>query len=283
MIIDLHTHSYYSADGKLSIPELLSFYSKGDIVALTDHETIAGWPEFKEEALKKGIRPIFGVEWFIKNCCHILSYFVSEIPQNFREFMIERRSKERNSMHLLYDRAKLLCPSLSLYEDILTSKMHPENILGMAALAEHIAHESGIEFRKVVTMMREEKGKLSEDDKPTTFYANELINKIREWNGISVLAHPFKHPVERSGRQNVEDVEVKVRELAGMGIKGIELFSDGSCLAELERLLGLAHDLRLIVSIGSDYHSKEKGLNPLDLEKLDESVKNEVIKWLSCR
>ena len=280
MIVDLHTHSHYSADGKLSIPELLTTYTKGDIVALTDHETIAGWDEFRVEALKRGIRPILGVEWFIKNCCHILSYFILEIPRDFKEFMIERRSKERRSMHLLYDRAKLLFPSLSPYEEILASKMHPENILGMAALAEHISHKSGIEFKKVVTMMREEKGKLPEKDKPTTFYASELINKIKEWNGISVLAHPFKHPIERSGRQKGEDVELQVRELAGLGIEGIELFSDGSSGPELEHLHGLAHDLQLLVSIGSDYHSKERGLNPQDLEELDESVKNEVIKWL---
>jgi len=283
MIIDLHTHSYYSADGKLSISELLSFYSKGDIVALTDHETIAGWPEFKEEALKKGIRPIFGVEWFIKNCCHILSYFVSEIPQNFREFMIDRRNKERCSMHLLYDSAKLRFPSLSPYEEILASEIHPENIVGMAALAKHISLNSGIAFKEIVTMMREEKGKLAEDVKPITFKPDELIIKIREWNGISVLAHPFKHPIERSGRQNGIDVERKVRELAGLGIQGIELYSDGSSLPELEQLLGLAHDLGLFVSIGSDYHSKERGLNPSDLEELDDSVKNEVIRWLSYR
>ena len=42
MIIDLHLHSYYSPDGRLSIQELLDCFSKGDIVGITDHETISG-------------------------------------------------------------------------------------------------------------------------------------------------------------------------------------------------------------------------------------------------
>ncbi len=281
MIIDLHTHSYYSADGKLSIPELLSFYSAGDIVALTDHETIAGWPEFKEEAQKKGIRPVCGVEWFIKNCCHILSYFISDVPQNFTQFMVERRDQERRTMQILYEKAKVLYPSLSSFNEILESKVHPENILGMASLAEHVSHASGMEFKESVMLLREEKGKLPESDKPITFYANELINKISEWNGISIFAHPFKHPIERSGRLSGEAVEAKVRELAGEGIEGVELFSDGSTLSELDTLFALARELKLVVTVGSDYHYKEKGLHPSYLKEISQSVKNEVIKWIN--
>jgi hypothetical protein len=280
MIIDLHTHSHYSPDGKLSIPELLGVYSAGDIVALTDHETIAGWTEFKEEARKRCIRPMLGVEWMIKNCCHILSYFVSEIPQNFKDFMTERRDKERYAMRLLYERVKVLYPSLSSYENILLSKAHPENILGMAALADDVSHVSQIDFKEAVGLLRDIKGKLPDNNKPTTFFASELIEKIREWNGISVLAHPFKNSLGKSGRQSREDVAVKISELAGFGIAGVELFSEGSNLAELDFLLVLSKKFGLIVSIGSDYHSQEKGLEPAVLEKLEESVKDEVIKWL---
>ena len=97
MIIDLHTHSHYSPDGSLSIPELLNIYSAGDTVALTDHETIAGWEDFRDEARRKGITPIWGIEWFLRDYCHILCYFVHAIPQEFYDFMAERL--ERKTLH----------------------------------------------------------------------------------------------------------------------------------------------------------------------------------------
>ena len=75
-------------------------------------------------------------------------------------------------------------------------------------------------------------------------------------------------------------MQKKVRELADLGIKGVELYSEGSNLEELEHLLSLANALHLVVSIGSDYHDKEKGLDRLTLEWIDEAVKNEVKKWI---
>ena len=58
MIVDLHVHSYYSSDGKLTISEILEYYSPGDIVGLTDHETIGGGNEFQDEVEKRSLRPV---------------------------------------------------------------------------------------------------------------------------------------------------------------------------------------------------------------------------------
>ena len=63
MLADFHTHSHYS-DGMLS-PKELMYHAKEiglDIIALTDHDTIAGIKEAQEEALKLGIKFISGVE-----------------------------------------------------------------------------------------------------------------------------------------------------------------------------------------------------------------------------
>lgn len=281
MIIDLHTHSHYSPDGKLFIPELLKFYSAGDIVALTDHETIAGWRAFRDEALGKGITPIWGAEWFLRDYCHILSYFVEEIPQDFYDFMGERRTKERHCMKLLYEKAKAQFATIPSYEDILASKPHPENILGLAALACHVAEKAQLDFKEAVEMLRNERGKIPDCEKPQTFYPRDIIQLIKSWNGISILAHPFKNSHKKEGRLPWADVQKKVRELAHMGIRGVELYSDGSNLEELEYLLSLSSELDLFVSIGSDYHDEEKGLDRITLEGLDESVKSRVKKWIS--
>src|SRR4030042_2870658 len=239
MIIDLHTHSYYSADGKLSIPELLDFYSAGDIVALTDHETIGVWTEFIKETSKRGIKPVLGVEWFLKNCCHILSYFVHEVPKEFYDFMEDRRIKEKRCMELLYSQEKDMYPSIPIYNELLREKLHPENILGMTVLADAVSKVSAIDFKEAVIMFRGERGKVPDCDKPATFYPDEIIRQISKWNALSFLAHPYKNSFGSQGRQDRKDVEKKIRELANFGIKGIELYSDGSNLEELEHLLSL--------------------------------------------
>jgi predicted metal-dependent phosphoesterase TrpH len=281
MIIDLHTHSYYSADGKLSISELLDFYSAGDIVALTDHETIAGWEDFRGEALGKGITPILGIEWFLRDYCHILCYFVHAIPQVFYDFIVERRSKERHCMNLLYEKAKEQFTNIPSYDDILASKPHPENILGLAALACHVVKESKLDFKEVVELLRNKRREIPDCEKPLTFSPRDLLQLIKSWNGISVLAHPFKNSHRKEGRQCRDDVQKKVRELAAMGIRGVELYSDGSNLDELEYLFSLASELKLLVSIGSDYHDKEKGARPTKLASLEKRVSMEVKKWLN--
>jgi hypothetical protein len=70
MQVELHCHSHYSRGSKLpteGIPsprEIVRFASRKGIggVALTDHNEVAGWKEAKEEARKRGILFIPGIE-----------------------------------------------------------------------------------------------------------------------------------------------------------------------------------------------------------------------------
>ena len=63
MIIDLHNHSYYS-DGVLSPTEVVRLAKQQgcDIFALTDHDTVDGLAEAKDEANKLGMQFVPGVE-----------------------------------------------------------------------------------------------------------------------------------------------------------------------------------------------------------------------------
>lgn len=84
MKIDFHCHSYYSKDG-ISSPEKLikTALQKGlDGIALTDHETTAGWKAALETAKKLNATLIFGQEIRIKKggktIGEILGYFLKE-------------------------------------------------------------------------------------------------------------------------------------------------------------------------------------------------------------
>ena len=60
---DLHCHSNCS-DGELSPVELVrrAFDRQVEVLALTDHDTVAGLPQARIEAAEKGIRFINGTE-----------------------------------------------------------------------------------------------------------------------------------------------------------------------------------------------------------------------------
>lgn len=84
--IDLHIHSNYSSDGKQSISDIIkTTKEKGfDIIAITDHDTLAAYDELYG-FVKKGVTtPIIipGIEFTVDNKeygnqCHILQLFIN--------------------------------------------------------------------------------------------------------------------------------------------------------------------------------------------------------------
>ena len=67
MLIDLQLHSTYS-DGYLTPAELVSFIAKQGVkaAALTDHNTVGGLGEFERACRARGIKPITGMELYVK-------------------------------------------------------------------------------------------------------------------------------------------------------------------------------------------------------------------------
>lgn len=279
MIIDLHLHSYYSADGFCGVEELLDFFSPGDIVAITDHETIGAWEVFRTEAAQRGLTPILGVEWFSVKC-HILSYFFNDIPRDFVEFMKNRRAIERQCMLLLHGKLKDAYPDLPKYDEVLASRPHPESILGLPALAVALAKAARISFIEAEDLVRSMKRKLPEGERPQPFYPEEIIGKISSWGALPVLAHPYRNIGGDKWRSLREQVGSAIVELTQTGIRGIEVFSEGSDRPKLEHLLLLCKEMNLLPTVGSDFHSRKKGLIPASLEQVAAELKNEVKEWL---
>lgn len=279
MIIDLHTHSHYSADGNYSIKKLLDIYPNQDIVAITDHETIGGWNEFVEESKRRGIKPVLGVEWFSVKC-HILSYFINDIPQAFLDFMAHRRKIEKKCMRTVYEKMKIKHPQLPSYMEILDSRPHPEGIIGLPALGVALSKAIGIELEYAEDLVRKEKRSLPEGERPTPFYPKEIISQIGSWGGMPVLAHPYRKGGGESGHHSTDTVEQKIREFYTMGIKGIDVYSWESTMTEYKHLMSLCTELGLLPIIGSDFHSSAKGRDPRDLNDFDTNLFGRLKKWM---
>lgn len=84
MKIDFHTHTYYSNDGIFSPEEIIkAALKKGlDGIAITDHDTVAGWPKAIEAAKKLNAQLILGEELKIKKggktMGEIIGYFLEK-------------------------------------------------------------------------------------------------------------------------------------------------------------------------------------------------------------
>jgi predicted metal-dependent phosphoesterase TrpH len=279
MIIDLHLHSYYSADGACGIQELMDFFNPGDIVAITDHETIGAWETFSMEAAERGLIPVLGVEWFSVKC-HILSYFFNSIPQDFLEFMKNRRASEKRCMHILHGKLKEMYADLPEYDVVLSSGPHPENILGLPALASAVAYTAIKPLIEAEDMVRSVKRTIPEGERPMAYYPEEIIDKINSWGALPVLAHPYRNFGGRKGRRQRNEVEATINELVRAGVRGIEVLSGDIDVSEIDHLLSLCKGRNLFATVGSDFHSNKKGLIPASLNKVDANLKCEISEWV---
>src|SRR5262249_32953626 len=100
MKVDLHSHSTVS-DGTDSPTELVSRMAEAGIttLALTDHDTLAGLPEAREEAKRRGMELISGAEisaeWGGQDDIHIVALFVDERNARFNAALAERQEERR--------------------------------------------------------------------------------------------------------------------------------------------------------------------------------------------
>jgi hypothetical protein len=83
--------------------------------------------------------------------------------------------------------------------------------------------------------------------------AAESVRMIVDAGGVSVLAHPFTLGLKKNAMKDL------VAELRGVGLQGIEAYYSEHDAAQLKFCLGLARDLDLAVSGGSDFHGS---MNP---------------------
>lgn len=96
MKIDMHVHTYFSADALTTPRELKKVLMSGkvDYVCLTDHDTVKAWEKFKHLNVIQGVERTIIEEDGSK--FHLLCYFLNERikSQNFDEVIDEVREQD---------------------------------------------------------------------------------------------------------------------------------------------------------------------------------------------
>ena len=250
MIIDLHIHSTAS-DGTKTPSEILSLASGKNLgaVALTDHDTIAGIPEFLTASAKyPDVKAVSGVEISLKHydySIHVVGLFIDHKSDLLNDFLCEiRKNRDRRNEMII---AKLRKHGF----DISLEEVNAE-AGGESAGRPHFAN---ILIRKGYFSEPQEafdkylkRGRPGYCDRilPSPAAAVDVIHKA---GGIVIWAHPMSH-VDADRRTLLKILKF----LVGKGIDGIEAYYPSFTPEQNEYLLSLAEKNGLAVSGGSDFH-----------------------------
>jgi predicted metal-dependent phosphoesterase TrpH len=260
-VIDLHSHTNES-DGTYSPAELVDEAVRRGVeaLAITDHDTFAGYDQAIHIAGAKGLDLVCGIEvntrmargdgsrernWSI----HLLGYFLREPPSfSFREWLLELLETRRKRNAKLIEKLQSMGVDIELGEvqalgKTLTGRPHFARVL----LNKGYVSTSEEAFRKY---LGESAPGFVNRDSPHTIMG---IQQIEAAGGLAVLAHPVRLGVRDPGQE--EDL---IADLRDAGLRGIEVYHSDHRPADVERYAAIAKKLGLAVSGGSDFHGDAK-------------------------
>lgn len=250
----MHTHSTAS-DGTLGPAELVRAAAEAglDVVALTDHDTTAGW-EPAVAALPPGLILVRGAElscrWFGVEPAiplHLLAYlFDPTEPELVAELARVRRAREERGERIV---RLLQADGIRVsWSEILAGaaggtvgRPHIAQALIRAGLVATTTEAFGPRWLG-------ERYRLPKED-IDVFRAVALV---RAAGGVPVFAHPR---ASRRGRIVPDELIV---ELAAAGLAGLEADHEDHSPAEREHVRALAAELGLLVTGSSDFHGTHK-------------------------
>jgi predicted metal-dependent phosphoesterase TrpH len=260
-VIDLHSHTNES-DGTYTPAELVDEASRRGLeaLAITDHDTFAGYDQAVQIAGAKGLDLVCGIEintrmahseygrernWNI----HLLGYFLHQPPAlTFREWLFDLLETRRERNARLVKKLQSMGVDIELNEveavgRTLTGRPHFARVL----LNKGYVSSSEEAFRKY---LGESAPGFVHRESPHTAMG---IQQIQAAGGLPVLAHPVRLGV-RDPRQE-EDL---ISELLDAGLRGIEVYHSDHRPADVARYAAIAKKFGLAVSGGSDFHGGAK-------------------------
>ena len=249
--IDLHIHTTAS-DGTFTPEEVVREASRLGLaaVAITDHDSAAGYPAAAAEGEKCGLEVVPGIEISTKfrSAVHILGYYIDAQSPALGEVLdwMHRDREERN--------VKLCAMLRESGVEIDMERVHARvgDPVGRPHFAENMI-ENGM-----ARDMNDAFERLLNKNKPFFIPRQFLpiersIEIIREAGGTAVLAHPFQYRLDDAGLREL------IEHCMESGLEGMECRYSGYDAAQTAYLEALAAEYGLVRTGGSDFHGAIKG------------------------
>lgn len=248
MKFDLHCHSYFS-DGILS-PEMLVSRAKErevDVLALTDHDTIAGLFLAQKAAAECGIQLINGIEFssqWGKGGVHIVGLgFDVESPDLIAAIMAQNASRSGRAEQIAARLAKA---------GITGSLEGAQALAGNAYVGRPHFAQYLVSIGAVNNINAAFKKYLGTGKPADVKYEWPAMVTIIQWihaaGGVAVLAHPCKYDLTRT------KMCALIKDFAAAGGDALEVVSGMQAHPVTEDLARIAEANGLAASCGSDFH-----------------------------
>jgi predicted metal-dependent phosphoesterase TrpH len=250
--IDLHTHSSVS-DGTESPSELVRAAVEAGLgtIALTDHDSTAGWQDAFDTASGTGLTVVPGMELstnYGPASVHMLAYLFDPLnPSILRETARIRDGRLHRAERIVERIAKDYSIT---WADVLAQSVDGGTI-GRPHIADALVANGDVANRSAAfdTILHWRSGYYEKYYAPSPLAGVRMIVAA---GGVPVLAHPATH-----GRYRViEDAAIK--ELKNAGLFGLEIHHRDNTDDGKERLYELAAKFDLQVTGSSDYHGEGK-------------------------
>jgi len=250
--IDLHTHTLRS-DGLLSPSELVAAAAAAGVrlLAITDHDTLAGVRELRRGTLPAGLELLPGIEinTVVEHRDHVMEGEVHVLglgvdPDD--DALEAALARQRDARRLRFDRMVQKLRDQDVPIDAALEGLPAttdEDALGRPRLARALircgyatsvedAFRQHLSWGRPAYVPRQGLG------------PREAIRAIRDAGGLASLAHYSEAPDHMSW----------VRALIEMGLGGLEVYYRAYDQETVSTLHRIAIDLRLVMTGGTDYH-----------------------------
>ncbi len=250
-LCDLHTHSTYS-DGTWTPEQLIAGAERAGLsaIALTDHNTVAGLPDFMQAAKSSTVEAIPGVEFSTEyrgRELHILGLSIEpshydEVNSLLQQFLLRKEKSNRDLIARLNQAGMTLS-----YEEIRNKCAGSINraVIGAEMLRLGYCESVQQAFKDWLSPKR---GFYVPPLRPDAF---ETVSFIRSIGAVPVLAHPF---LALDG----EELREFLTPAQKAGLRAMEVYY--SLYDEQTTALScrIAEEFGILKSGGSDFHGNNK-------------------------
>lgn len=253
MRIDLHAHSTVS-DGTESPAHVMRAAAAAglDVVALTDHDSTAGWAEAAQEARALGLTLVPGMEVSCRTDSGISVHVLSYLHDPSHPGLLAEVERSRDAR---LTRAERMVEKLSADYPISWSHVLEHVAEGATIGRPHIA-DTLVALKVVATRSEAFSSMLSARSRYWVgHYAPhpaDAVALVREAGGVPVFAHPVA-----SSRGRIVDSDV-TEEMIDAGLLGLEIDHRDNPEVGRAELRRIAARNNLLVTGSSDYHGTGK-------------------------
>ena len=249
---DLHTHSVYS-DGTYTPEALVREAEKLALkaVALTDHNTLSGVPEFLKSAEGSLVQAIPGIEIstdYGETELHIVGLFlkeeVFEKVENFVKKMLDNKAESNRILVQSLNLAGYKIDYEELKRNTPNGKFNRAHVAGALQKAGYVSS-----IKEAFDTLLAKDGKFYVQPKRIPVF--EAIEFLKSVGAVVILAHPFLNLTE-------EELRAFLPKAKAVGLDGMETLYSEFDERQTATAVKIAEEFSLKQSGGSDFHGNRK-------------------------